>query len=74
MFIAASDSSHERSILRTQMVVFGEAETITQRDGVEPSGNRSDNIDGRLQEGGAAFWAKGRGVGGRSKKTHTSMY
>ncbi|CAB4011272.1 Gag-Pol poly [Paramuricea clavata] len=43
------DSSNERSILRTQVVVFG-ATKSSQPDGVEPSRNRHDNIDRRLQE------------------------
>ena len=60
---AVPDPSHERSILRTQMVVFGETET-TQRDGVER--NRCNNIDVRLQErlrGGGSFL--GERTGGR---------
>ena len=46
---AVPDSPNEGSILRTQMVVFRETES-NQPDGVEPPGNRRNNIDGRLQE------------------------
>ena len=53
-------------------MVFRETET-TQRDGVEPSGNRRDNIDGRLQErlGGQLSGRKdGGSVAEGRRRTH----